>query len=126
MAYLVVFLGGGVGSVLRLMLSAYAERSLQSGFPFGILIVNLTGAFAIGLVTELSALTLSVSPLMRTFLVTGLLGGFTTFSAFSLETALMWTKGDYLNLGLYIAASVIGTIALALMAMTAVRSLIGS
>jgi fluoride exporter len=110
MNFLIVFIGGGVGSVARFALSSLVGKYAGTNFPWGTLAVNLIGAFCIGLVVEALALKTNAPPQLRLLLVTGLLGGFTTFSAFSLENALMFERGDYLTLGLYVTASVVGTL----------------
>jgi len=84
------------------------------------LAVNLLGAFLIGVVAELFSLKYN-NETWRYFLVTGILGGFTTFSAFSLESALLWMRGDYAAFLFYVFASVVGTILLVLFAMASVR-----
>jgi len=109
---LLIFLGGGVGSVARFgMMNLISRHSGGGAFPWHTLGVNLLGAFLIGVLLEMLALRLTVPNPMKLLLITGFLGGFTTFSAFSLESALMLEKGDYLTLGGYVAASVIGTVA---------------
>lgn len=110
--FLLVFLGGGIGSTARYGLTHVVARyTAASAFPWPILSANILGALLIGMLMEILALRISLDTPARFFLVTGFLGGFTTFSAFSLEAALMLEKGDYVNLSFYIAASVIGTIA---------------
>jgi CrcB protein len=118
-----IFLGGGAGSVARyLMMNAISRAMPGSSFPWYTLSVNMLGAFIIGVLLEVLALRTSISASSRFLLVTGFLGGFTTFSAFSLETALMLEKGDYVNLLAYIAASVIGTVAAVFIGSALVRS----
>ena len=121
MNYLIIFLGGGLGSVLRFVISSFISRRVTETFPLSTLSVNLIGAFLIGVIIESLALKYSVSENLRYLLVTEFLGGFTTFSAFSLESALMWTRGDYLSLATYIFLSVIGTIIAVLAAMHLTR-----
>ena len=111
---LLIFLGGGVGSIARYGMMQFISRNLNpsgSVFPWHTLGVNIIGAFIIGLLIEILALRVSMPAPPRLFLVTGFLGGFTTFSAFSMETALMLERGDYLNSAFYIIASVAGTVA---------------
>lgn len=109
---LLIFIGGGAGSVARYGLMNVISRQTGPGnFPWHTLGVNIVGAFIIGVLMEVLALRISMPQPSRFLLVTGFLGGFTTFSAFSLESALMLEKGDYLNMAAYITASVIGTIA---------------
>lgn len=118
MMLLAVFIGGGLGAAFRHGLSAAMG---PAGSPWSILAVNLLGALGIGLIAGIGAHVFSLPPLARGFLVTGILGGFTTFSAFSLDAALMIQRGDYLMCGLYVAASVIGTVAIVLGTMALVR-----
>lgn len=114
-AFLPVFLvfgGGGTGAVARYLLAAAVARLLGTGFPWGTLAVNVIGAFLIGLLTGIGAAKLNMDQNLRLLLVTGFLGGFTTFSAFSLETALMVQRGDLTAAALYTTASVLGTVIL--------------
>lgn len=104
---LAIAIGGGLGSLARHYLSSAIYQLTGPTFPWGILIVNVLGAFAMGLIVELSALKLNLSPELRAFLTTGMLGGFTTFSAFSLDAALLIERGDWLNAGTYIVGSVV-------------------
>lgn len=110
MNLLLVFIGGGLGSVARYGMMRAIGRMISSAFPWHTLGVNLLGALIIGALAEFLALRISGLDQARLLLITGFLGGFTTFSAFSLESALMWQKGDYILLAGYVAASVIGTI----------------
>jgi fluoride exporter len=88
MTYLWVAFGGALGSVARYACSTGAARWLGAGFPYGTLLVNITGSFAIGLLAAL--VTADGRPLLggdaKAFMLIGVLGGFTTFSSFSLET----------------------------------------
>lgn len=122
--YLMVFLGGGAGAMSRLAVSSFVSKQAGGDFPWGTLVVNLIGAFAIGVIVEILALKFSASQNIRYLLVTGFLGGFTTFSAFSLESTLMLTKGDYISLIGYVTASVIGTILMVLAATHLVRGVL--
>ncbi len=119
--WFLIFLGGGTGAVCRFALNNLVGRALGTAFPYGTLAVNLLGALLIGAIVEIIALKLSASEQLRFLLVTGFLGGFTTFSAFSLEAALMLERGDLRQLACYIAASVIGTIALVFLGTWLVR-----
>lgn len=122
---LLIFLGGGVGSVARYGLMQCVNRYLAPGsnFPWHTLVVNIFGAFLIGLLIETLSLRISLPAPSRFLLVTGFLGGFTTFSAFSMETALMLERGDYINSAAYILASVVGTVAAVFLGSYLVRSL---
>lgn len=101
-ALLLVGLGGAAGSVLRHLVSSAASAALGEGFPWGTLAVNAVGSAAIGVLASVG-----LQEPARLLLVTGLLGGFTTFSAFSLETAQLWQRAPWLAV-LYVAASVGG------------------
>lgn len=90
---LAIAAGGALGSVARYVFAGQVTRLVGAQFPWGILIVNVVGSLAMGLLVELMALRWSVSPETRAFLVVGLLGGFTTFSSFSLDTALLIERG---------------------------------
>ena len=113
MLYLIVFLGAGIGGALRHGVNVAATRQFGLGFPFGTLIVNIVGSFAMGLLAGYFAFRPGISQHMRLFLTTGILGGFTTFSAFSLDTALLLERHSY---GLA-AGYVVGSIAAGLSAL---------
>lgn len=119
-----VFVGGGLGAVARYFVSMSVAARTDGGFPYPTLFVNLVGALIIGALVEAIALKVDISQQTRAFLITGILGGFTTFSAFSLESVMLIERGAYLNLCLYVLASVFGTIGLALLAMRATRLLL--
>lgn len=104
--WLVVFLGGGIGSALRHGVNLAGTR-IGTGFPFGTLFANITGCFVMGLLAGYFAFRGEASQTMRLFLLTGVLGGYTTFSAFSLDTLLLWERGQVPLAGLYVAASVV-------------------
>ena len=94
-AYLLVALGSGLGGAARLWVSTLVARSVGTSFPWGTLVVNVAGCLAVGL---LGAMFEASSPLhvrqdLRVLLVVGVLGGFTTFSAFSLEALLLVQRG---------------------------------
>ncbi|HMD02959.1 MAG TPA: fluoride efflux transporter CrcB [Candidatus Baltobacteraceae bacterium] len=84
---LAVALGGALGSVLRLLVATVATQRFGPGFPYGTFAINISGSFAIGLIAELALTRVLGFPVeLRTFLTVGVLGGFTTFSSFSLES----------------------------------------
>lgn len=102
MIWVQVALGGAVGASLRYGANLLSTR-LFPGWPAGTLAVNVLGSFAMGvLVVVLAQRGNAAAP----FLLTGVLGGFTTFSAFSLDTLVLWERGDHLAAGIYVAASV--------------------
>ncbi|MEN3972718.1 fluoride efflux transporter CrcB [Sphingomicrobium sp. XHP0235] len=100
---LAVFLGGGLGALLRYGVGKWTLAWFGSGFPFGTLAVNVVGSLAIGL--AIGALD-GIGQTARLFFVTGLLGGFTTFSAFSLDTLTLWQRGEAGTALAYVAASI--------------------
>ena len=106
MTYLIVFLGGGVGAALRHGINMTVARLLGAGFPSATLLINVTGSFLMGLVAGYFAFKGDASSHWRLFLTTGILGGYTTFSAFSLDAALLYERGDIGLAALYVAGSV--------------------
>jgi len=102
-----VALGGALGASLRYGVGMAALRLMGPNFPWGTLSVNIVGSLAMGLLVEALALRYSVSPELRVMLVTGFLGGFTTFSAFSLDTANMIERHAYGPAMAYVLASVL-------------------
>ncbi len=104
---LAVAAGGAVGAVGRYLIAAQALRLLGPNFPWGTLTVNVLGSFAMGVIVELSALRMSLSPPSRAFLVVGLLGGFTTFSAFSLDVSVLLERNEVGRAALYALMSVV-------------------
>ena len=106
MNYLIVFIGGGLGAMARHGVGALSLRWWGSGFPSGTLLVNLVGSLAMGMLVEHFALRGGVPATARLFLTVGVLGGFTTFSAFGVETVALLRKGEVLVAGLNVAGSV--------------------
>jgi CrcB protein len=92
---LLVALGGGIGATLRFLVSILAVRWFGADFPYGTLIVNLAGAFIIGLVQELGMETIVIPDTTRIFLTTGMMGGLTTYSTFSYETVRLMEAGTW-------------------------------
>lgn len=103
---LVIGLGSFIGGVLRYLLSNFAQSNFLSVFPFGTLAVNIIGCFLIGIVFGLTD-KIEFSQEWRLFFVTGLLGGFTTFSAFSIEAVTLLRDGMFLYASAYIFASIL-------------------
>ena len=110
MLYLIVFLGAGIGGALRHGVNVSSVKLFGFGFPFGTLIVNIVGSFAMGLLAGYFAFRPGIAQHMRLFLTTGILGGFTTFSAFSLDTALLVERHAYGMAAGYIVGSVAASI----------------
>ncbi|MBZ0164499.1 MAG: fluoride efflux transporter CrcB [Notoacmeibacter sp.] len=106
MDYLIVFLGGGVGSALRHGVNLAGSRWLGMAFPYSTLTVNIIGSLVMGLLAAFFAFKGEASQPWRLFLTTGMLGGFTTFSAFSLDVAVLYERGDLVLAAFYIMASV--------------------
>jgi CrcB protein len=111
MIVLWVALGGAIGAAARHGVNVWSARMFGSDIPWHTLIVNVAGCFAMGLLTGLLALKLNLSQEARAFLTTGILGGFTTFSAFSLDVALLVERKAHLAAGAYAAGSVVLSLA---------------
>ena len=107
MGYLVVYLGAGIGGALRHGVNLGAVRLFGTGFPLGTFIVNVAGSFLMGLLAGYFAYRTGVPQQTRLFLTTGVLGGFTTFSAFSLDAALLVERHAYSLAAAYILGSVV-------------------
>lgn len=101
---ILIFIGGGIGSIARYLLSSFTQKFWTIGtFPFGTLVVNMIGCFLIGYFTSTF---LKIDDYLKFFLITGFCGGFTTFSAFSIENYTLWQSQNYTLLFLYIILSV--------------------
>jgi len=98
--------GGALGSGARHLVNVGFGRWLGMGFPWWTFFVNVSGSFLMGVLIEAFALKLQGSQDLRTFLATGVLGGYTTFSAFSMDFAHLMQRHDHLQAGLYLAGSV--------------------
>lgn len=116
-----VGVGGGLGALIRYFVASWVQPA-GSAFNWGILIVNITGGLLMGMIVEAGALKLSLSPEMRAFLTTGILGGYTTFSTFSLDSALLLQKGEYALAAFYVIGSVVLSIAALFAGLWMVRS----
>lgn len=107
-ALIIVVVGAGIGGGLRHLVNVGSARLLGLHFPWGTLTVNLVGSFAMGLLAAWLALRFSGGgQAFRLFLATGILGGFTTFSSFSLDAVLLWERGAVATAALYVAVSVV-------------------
>jgi CrcB protein len=99
--------GGAFGAVGRYFVASQVAGWTGHGFPFGTLTVNVVGSFAMGVLVELGALVWSPPLELRAFLTVGFLGAFTTFSTFSMETVLLYERGDLLQCAAYVGGSVL-------------------
>src|SRR3984893_2643917 len=124
MGYLIVFLGGGLGAALRHGVNLAAARFAGTGFPYGTLFINVAGSLAMGLLVEYFALKAGLPQRWRLFLTTGILGGFTTFSAFSLDAALLYERGQLAGAAIYVVASVVLAIGALFAGLAIVRMLV--
>jgi len=124
MGFLIVFLGGGIGAALRHGVNIAAARLLGTAFPYGTLAINVLGSLAMGLIAEYFALKVGLPQRWRLFLTTGVLGGFTTFSAFSLEAALLYERGQIAGAAIYVVASVVLSIGALFAGLAIVRMLV--
>lgn len=108
---LLVAVGGGIGAALRHLSNIAAFRLFGPAFPWGTMGINIAGSFAMGLFIELLARKFGGSQELRLFVATGILGGFTTFSAFSLDFTSLFERGQVASAFVYAAASVVISIA---------------
>jgi CrcB protein len=122
MNYLIVFVGGGIGAAVRHGVNVASARQFGTGFPYGTLLINVTGSLIMGLAAGYFAFKGGASQPLRLFLTTGILGGYTTFSAFSLDAALLYERGA---LGLA-AVYVVGSVALSIAGLFAGLALVRS
>jgi fluoride exporter len=107
MNYLLVFIGGGLGSSLRHTINVVCARYLGTAFPYHTFIINITGSIVMGLIAGYLAFKGEAALPWRLFLMTGILGGYTTFSAFSLDTAVLYERGEIGLALLYVLGSVV-------------------
>ena len=110
-SYLLVFVGGGLGASLRHAVNMISARGLGTSFPWGTFIINISGSLVMGLIAGYLAFKGEASQPWRLFLMTGILGGYTTFSAFSLDAALLYERGEIGAALLYVLGSVVLSIA---------------
>jgi len=110
--YLVVFVGAGIGGAIRHGMNIWVARLLGTHFPWHTFVINILGSLAMGLVAGwFVERGMGSEGHLRLFLTTGILGGFTTFSAFSLDAVLLWDRHEHLLAALYVGGSVAGAIA---------------
>ena len=106
---LIVFAGGGLGAVARHLINLSVSRVIGSDFPWGVMLINVSGSVIMGMAAAFFAFKADAtwSQPLRLFMTTGILGGYTTFSAFSLDVALLWERGEPLHALVYVLGSVI-------------------
>ena len=116
-------IGGGLGALARYGSNAAAAQVLGSNFPWGTMMINIVGSFMMGLAVAKFMQIEGLSQEWRSFVTTGFLGGFTTFSAFSLDFVTLWERGEALYALAYMLASVIGSVLALFLALWIVRGL---
>jgi CrcB protein len=121
MGFLIVFLGGGIGAALRHGVNLLGARLLGTGFNYATLFENISGSLVMGLVVGYFAFKDGGSQHWRLFLTTGILGGYTTFSAFSLDTILLYERGELGLAAFYVLLSVVLSVGSLLAALTIMR-----
>lgn len=120
---ILVMLGGGIGAGARHLVNLAVPRYAGNDFPWATVTVNIVGALAMGLLVGWLARRSGDTNSLRLFLATGILGGFTTFSAFSLDFAVLWERGAATSAFVYVALSVIGSLAAIFAGLWLVRTL---
>lgn len=116
--------GGALGSVARYLSMIMVGQAVGQGFPWGTLFVNIVGSAVMGVLAELGALTWQPSQDLKLFLTVGILGGFTTFSTFSLDVAVLVERHSWPVAALYVGLSVTLSVAALFAAMAAVRQVV--
>ena len=125
MSYLVVFIGAGIGGSIRHGMNIWVGRLMGTHFPYHTLVINVVGSLAMGLVAGWFAERGAAAGHTRLFLATGILGGFTTFSAFSLDAVLLWERHELLLTALYVGGSVAGALAGLVLGLWIMRTTLG-
>ena len=122
---LIVFLGAGCGGTLRHFVNIACGRSFGTAFPWGTFVINITGSLVMGCIAGYLTFRAGEtwSQHARLFLMTGVLGGYTTFSAFSLDAVLLWERGEPVLASLYVVGSVVLAVAGLIGGLALVRSL---
>ena len=120
---LAVALGGAIGAVARWYSVGQLTRWLGTGFPYGILLVNVTGSFLMGVVVEYLSVRAGASAELRGFLAVGVLGAFTTFSSFALDVRTLLERDEILPAMVYVSASVLASVLALFAGIAAARSL---
>ncbi|MEY9770164.1 fluoride efflux transporter CrcB [Sinorhizobium fredii] len=124
MAYLIVFIGAGLGGAMRHGVNQLAAHLLGLAFPYGTLTINVAGSVAMGILAEYFALRGELPQEIRLFLTTGILGGFTTFSTFSLDAVSLWERGQWGAAAAYVSSSLVLSLTGLAAGLTIVRVLV--
>ena len=131
MLYVIVFLGAGIGGMLRHGVNTLGLRLAGPDFPYATMTINISGSLAMGLIAGYftfrggEGIFGQMSQHGRLFLTTGVLGGFTTFSTFSLDFALLWERGPIGGAAAYLLVSVVGSLVAVFLALAAARAVWG-
>ena len=126
MNYLLVFIGGGLGSLLRHIVNVVCPKLFGTNFPYHTFIINITGSTIMGLIAGYLAFKGDAAQSWRLFLMTGILGGYTTFSAFSLDAGLLYERGELGLAALYVLGSVVLSIIGLFAGLALIRGLAGA
>jgi fluoride exporter len=121
--YVLVFVGGGLGASLRHLINLTCAKCIGTSFPWGTFIINITGSTVMGLIAGYLAFKGEASQPWRLFIMTGILGGYTTFSAFSLDAATLYERGALGLAAAYVLGSVVLSIAGLFIGLALIRSL---
>jgi len=120
---ILVAIGGAIGAALRHLVNLGSLRLVGPNFPWGTMAINVAGSLVMGIFVELLARRFNASNELRLFVATGILGGFTTFSAFSLDFAVLWDRGAAVTALAYAIVSVVGSILAFFLGLWLARSL---
>ena len=123
--YLLVAVGGALGSMARYWVGGLAPRLFGEGFPYGTLVVNVLGSFLISMVMGVSLNSTVIPVNARIFLATGVIGGFTTYSAFNYETVALLQQRLWLTGGLNILATLLGCLVMGMLGLLLAKLLVG-
>ncbi len=126
MGYVIVFFGAGIGGALRHATNLLAARLFGLTFPVGTFAVNIVGAFAMAIIVEFFVLKAGLPQSAWLFLTTGVLGGFTTFSTFTVDAVALYERGEGLTALAYVVLSVVGSLVAFIGGMTLIRTFAGS
>ncbi len=124
--FLLICLGGALGTGARFLISTGMARAFGPEFPRGTILINVTGSFLIALILELSLRTGAISPGMRLFLTTGVMGGYTTYSSFNYETLRLAEDGSAGLAALNLVLTVVGCLVAGVLGLLAARALSGA